>query len=105
MKKQRAFMISFCALLIILGFFFEMYYLNAFVYHTKYFIYLLFSIFSFAESLFVGFSLYLYFMGLKNRFATIIYIISALLAIPVMVFAIFWFLYFIGIQILPLPQQ
>ena len=105
MKREKAFIVSFCVLWIILGIVFATYYLNVYISNTNHIFYLVLSICSFAESLFVGFSLYLYLKELKKRFATIIYIISALLTIPVLAFTIFWFLYFIGIQILPPPQQ
>ena len=105
MKKEKTFISFLFVPLIILGIVFALYYLDAYISNTRHIIYLVFSLFSFAEFLFVGFSFYLYLKDLKKEFSVIIHIVSSLLAIPILVFTIFWLLHFIGIQILPPAQQ
>ncbi len=105
MKKDKAFISLICVSLIVLGFVFAIYYFKAYVSNTRHIIYFIFSLFSIAESLFTGFSYYLYLRGLKKSFVIIIYIISAFLTIPILLFTMFWVLYFVGLQIVPPPQQ
>ena len=105
MKKERAFISSICILLIVLGLIFSSVYLNFYISNTRHIINLVFAFLAIAESMFIGLSFYFYLSGLKNKFVIIIYVVSIFLTIPILLFALFWFLYLAGIQIVPPPQQ
>ena len=105
MKKERTFISSIYILLIVLGLIFASVYFNFYISNTRHVIYFVFALLAVAESLFVGLSFCFYLRGLKNRFVIIIYVISIFLTIPILLFALFWVLYFAGIQIVPPSQQ
>ena len=105
MKKVRVLINMAFILLIILGLVFATYYFSVYVRNTRHFIYFVFALFAVAESLFTGLSFGLHLRELQNKYVKIIYIISAILAIPILLFTLFWILYCFGIQIVPPTQQ
>lgn len=105
MKKSKLILSLILVCFIVLGIAFAVVYLQFYFSHNaRYILYVIVSLFALAESLFVCLSLYLYLKEIKNTFAIIVYIISGILAIPILMITMLWILVLLGMPIIP-PQQ
>lgn len=105
MKKERIIISLICIPLILLGLVFATHFLRAYVSDPRFSFALVFTLLAFAEALFTGLSYYLYLRNQEGTFAIIIYIMSAILTIPVVLCTALLILYFCGLQMIPPPQR
>ena len=102
---NKAITTAICALMIILGLVLAIFYYSFCQSNSGDVGYFVFALLCFAESLFAAFSLYFYLRNVKNRASVLLYTLSVLFAIPVLLAAGIWLLYFLGVQFLPPPQR
>ena len=106
MKFKKACIGFACVLFVLLGLVFAAYYFDVYLSNVSHSIYLAFALLAISESLTAGISFYLsIFKNCKSKFAKIIYLITAVLALPVLLVTMFWILYFVGVQLIPAMQQ
>lgn len=105
MKIDRIIRNAIIILLMLISIVAAVYYLLTYLRHTQDTVNLAFSLLGFVESLFSGLSLSFCWKHRADGLALSIYVISAILAIPVLLVATVWLLYMAGLQLLPPPQR
>lgn len=105
MKKDRVAASVICFLLAVMSIAIAVYYFSVYQSDTEGTGYLVLSLLGLAEALLAGVSFCFCLGCKKNAVALTVYVISAILAIPVLWVALMWLLYFAGLHLLPPPQQ
>ena len=91
-------------LFIVLGVLFTVCYCDAFI-NTAATAYLFFSVFAALEAIMTLISLVCYLKAKKGAWVNVLNILSVALWIPILLIAVVWLLSWIGIDLLPPPQQ
>jgi drug/metabolite transporter (DMT)-like permease len=90
---------------IVIGIILTVYYGNAYGDDTEDVVYCCFSILFGMASTMTAAALVLYTKAKKGALVISVYILAGILCVPVILFAMFWLLHWIGIDFLPPPQR
>ena len=102
---KKAFQCVTLAFLIVLGIVFAVHYGIVYANDTKDAVYLCFSAISALEAIITAFALLSYLKANKGALISTVYVLTVILCVPVLLFAVIWILHWIGFDLLPPPQR
>ena len=89
----------------VLGLAFALCYGNVYRNDTQHVVYLCFSIFAALEAILTASALFLHAKGRKGKWVSGVDVLSGILAVPILLFSAVWLLHWLGLDLLPPPQQ
>lgn len=104
-NKARFFASAIFVILMALGITFAILYFTTYLSNTRHIGYLFLSLIGLAEFLLAGLSFACYWKKWNNHLVSVVYILLMVFSVLILLAAMVWLLYFVGIEIAPPPQR